>query len=61
MRRRGIIGIAAGVAGLVAAGAAVGVATERYAIGRVRSRPDPEADQPYGQLLPDRTSAIVQE
>jgi pimeloyl-ACP methyl ester carboxylesterase len=58
VRRRGIIGIAAGVAGLVAAGAAVGVATERYAIGRVRSRPDPEADQPYGQLRPDRTSVV---
>ena len=58
MRRRGVIGIAAGVAGLVAAGAAVGVATERYAIGRVRSRPDPEADQPYGQLGPDRTSVV---
>jgi len=58
VRRRGVIGIAAGVAGLVAAGAAVGVATERYAIGRVRSRPDPEADQPYGQLRPDRTSVV---
>jgi pimeloyl-ACP methyl ester carboxylesterase len=58
VRRRGVIGIAAGVAGLVAAGAAVGLATERYAIGRVRSRPDPEADQPYGQLGPDRTSVV---
>jgi pimeloyl-ACP methyl ester carboxylesterase len=56
--RRGVIGIAAGVVGLVAAGAAVGVATEKYAIGRVRSRPDPEADQPYGRLRPDRTSVV---
>jgi pimeloyl-ACP methyl ester carboxylesterase len=59
VRRRGVIGIAAGVAGLVAAGTAVGVATEKYAIGRIRSRPDPEADQPYGQLRPDRTSVVV--
>ena len=58
MTRRGVIGIAAGVAGLVAAGAVVGLAAEKYAIGRVRSRPDPEADQPYGQLSPDRTSVV---
>ena len=58
MRKRGVLGIAAGVAGLVAAGAAVGVATEKYAIGRVRSRPDPEADQPYGRLRPDRSRVV---
>ena len=52
MRRPGVLGIAAGVAGLVAAGAAVGLATEKYAIGRIRARPDPEADQPYGRLPP---------
>ncbi len=61
MRKRGVLGIAAGVAGLVAAGAAVGVATEKYAIGRIRARPDPEADQPYGQLHPDRTSVVLTE
>lgn len=59
MRRRGVIGIAVGVAGLVAAGAAVGVAAEKYAIGRIRSRPDPESDQPYGQLRPDRTLVVI--
>jgi pimeloyl-ACP methyl ester carboxylesterase len=46
------------VAGLVAAGAAVGVATEKYAIGRIRARPDPEADEPFGQLRPDRTRTV---
>jgi pimeloyl-ACP methyl ester carboxylesterase len=46
------------VAGLVAAGAAVGVATEKYAIGRVRGRPDPEADEPFGRLRPDRTRTV---
>jgi pimeloyl-ACP methyl ester carboxylesterase len=61
VRRRGILGIAAGVAGLVAAGAAVGVATEKYAIGRVRSRPDPEADEPFGRLQPDRTGVVITE
>jgi len=59
VRRRGILGIAAGVAGLVAAGAAVGVATEKYAVGRIRSRPDPEEDQPFGQLRPDRSRVVV--
>jgi pimeloyl-ACP methyl ester carboxylesterase len=46
------------VAGLVAAGAAVGVATEKYAIGRIRGRPDPEADEPYGRLRPDRSRTV---
>jgi pimeloyl-ACP methyl ester carboxylesterase len=59
VRPRGVLGIAAGLAGLVAAGAAVGVATEKYAIGRIRSRPDPEADQPFGKLRPDRASVVL--
>jgi pimeloyl-ACP methyl ester carboxylesterase len=61
VRKRGVLGIAAGVAGLLAAGAAVGVATEKYAIGRVRSRPDPEAEQPYGRLRPDRIRVVQTE
>jgi pimeloyl-ACP methyl ester carboxylesterase len=61
VRRRGLLGIAAGFAGLVAAGAAVGVATEKYAIGRIRSRPDPEADEPFGRLRPDRTGVVATE
>jgi pimeloyl-ACP methyl ester carboxylesterase len=43
--------IVAGAAGVVAAGAAVGLAAERYAVGRsFRNRPDPEADEPFGEL-----------
>jgi len=52
-------GIVAGVAGLVAAGAAVGLATERYAIGRIRGGPDPEADEPFGRLPADRTRTVT--
>jgi pimeloyl-ACP methyl ester carboxylesterase len=59
MRRAGVIGVAAGVAGLVAAGAAVGLATERYAIGRIRNGPDPEADEPFGRLRADRSRTVT--
>ncbi|HEX6754749.1 MAG TPA: alpha/beta hydrolase [Mycobacteriales bacterium] len=54
-------GIVAGVAGLVAAGAAVGLAAERYAIGRIRGGPDPETDQPFGRLPADRIRTVVTE
>ena len=52
----GALGRRAGMAGAavvtVAAGAAVGLAAERYAVGRSwRGRPDPEADEPFGVLL----------
>jgi pimeloyl-ACP methyl ester carboxylesterase len=52
-------GILAGLAGLVAAGAAVGLATERYAIGRIRGGPDPEADEPFGRLPADRVRTVT--
>lgn len=43
--------IVAGAAGVVAAGAAVGLAAERYAMGRsLRNRPDPETDEAFGEL-----------
>jgi pimeloyl-ACP methyl ester carboxylesterase len=54
-----VLGIAAGVAGLVAAGTAVGLATERYAIGRIRNGPDPEADEPFGRLRADRSRTVT--
>ncbi len=47
MRRAALLG---GIAGVVAAGAAVGLAVERYAVGRTRLRPDPAADEPLGEL-----------
>jgi pimeloyl-ACP methyl ester carboxylesterase len=56
VKRAGLIG---GAVGLVAAGAAVGLATERYAIGRIRTGADPEADEPFGRLEPDRSRIVV--
>jgi len=47
VRRVGLFG---GIAGAVAATAAVGLAVERYAVGRTRLRPDPAAGEPLGQL-----------
>jgi pimeloyl-ACP methyl ester carboxylesterase len=47
-RVTGIAGLAAGAA--VAAGAGALVAAEKAAVGRLRLRPDPEADEPLGQL-----------
>jgi pimeloyl-ACP methyl ester carboxylesterase len=51
--------VVAGVAGLVAAGTAVGLAAERYAIGRIRNGPDPEAAEPFGRLTADRTRTVT--
>ena len=59
MSRRSRAGLAAGLAGLVAAGAAVGLATERYAIGRIRNGPDPEAGEPFGKLRADRIRTVT--
>jgi pimeloyl-ACP methyl ester carboxylesterase len=47
-RITGVAGLAVGAA--VAAGAGAIVAAERVAIGRIRLQPDPEADEPLGQL-----------
>jgi pimeloyl-ACP methyl ester carboxylesterase len=47
-RITGIAGLTAGAA--VAAGAGALIAAEKAAVGRLRLRPDPEADEPFGQL-----------
>jgi pimeloyl-ACP methyl ester carboxylesterase len=47
-RITGMAGLAVGAA--VAAGAGAIIAAERIAIGRARLQPDPEADEPLGQL-----------
>ena len=47
-RVTGVAGLAAGAA--VAAGAGAVIAAEKVAVGRLRLRPDPEADEPFGQL-----------
>jgi pimeloyl-ACP methyl ester carboxylesterase len=46
--RRGAL--LAGAAGVVVAGAAVGLAAERYAVGRSFRGDDPEADEPFGEI-----------
>ncbi|MQA93509.1 MAG: alpha/beta fold hydrolase [Streptosporangiales bacterium] len=65
MKRKGLIGAVAGVA---AAGVAAAVAAERFAVGRIRLRPDPEAGEPLGALrgsprsvtAPDGTELYVE-
>ena len=54
----GVVGAALGV---VATGVALGLAAERYAIGRVRLRPDPAAAEPFFELPADRTRTVPTE
>jgi pimeloyl-ACP methyl ester carboxylesterase len=58
LRSAGLLG---GLVGVVAAGAAVGLAGERYAIGRTRLRPDPDRDEPFFALPADRTLEVPAE
>lgn len=58
MKTAGVVG---GTVGVLAAGAAVGLAVERYAIGRIRRGPDAGADEPYGRLPADRSRVVVAE
>jgi pimeloyl-ACP methyl ester carboxylesterase len=46
-RRAGLLGAAAGV---IAGGAAIGLAVERYAVGRSFRRADTARDEPFGRL-----------
>lgn len=55
-RRAGVVGAAVGV---VAVGAGLGLAAERYAIGRTRLRPDPETGEPFFALPADRTTQVT--
>jgi pimeloyl-ACP methyl ester carboxylesterase len=55
-RRAGVAGAAVGV---VAAGVAAGLVIERYAVGRLRLRPDPEGSEPFGLLPADRVRSVV--
>nr|BFE86230.1 hypothetical protein GCM10020093_088310 [Planobispora longispora] len=47
-RRR--VGIAGAVVGVTSAGVAAAALAKRYAVGRIRLRPDPEASEPLGEL-----------
>lgn len=56
-RRAGIIG---GIVGLAAAGTAVGVAAERYAIGRIRHAEDGRVvAERFGALPADRSRTVI--
>ncbi|GAA2450448.1 alpha/beta hydrolase [Actinomadura vinacea] len=48
--RRRRIGVVGAVAGIGAAGVGAAVGLRRLAVGRVRLRPDPDADEPFGEL-----------
>jgi pimeloyl-ACP methyl ester carboxylesterase len=47
------------ITGAVAVGAAVGLAAERYAIGRTRLAPDPAAKELFFRLPADRTRKVI--
>ncbi|WP_433329275.1 alpha/beta fold hydrolase [Spirillospora sp. CA-294931] len=49
-RSKRIAGIAGIVAGVGAAGVGTAVGLRKLAVGRVRLRPDPDADEPFGEL-----------
>jgi pimeloyl-ACP methyl ester carboxylesterase len=51
-------GLLGGAVGLAALGVGIGLAAERYAIGRLRLRPDPQAAEPFFALPADRTSVV---
>jgi pimeloyl-ACP methyl ester carboxylesterase len=55
-RRAGLIGAAAGLAGI---GVAAGLAAERYAVGRTRLKPDPRAREPFGTLRGQSRSVVA--
>jgi pimeloyl-ACP methyl ester carboxylesterase len=57
--RRQKVGLIGAVTGAVAVGAAVGLAVERYAVGRSRLAPDPDAKEPFFQLPADRSRRVV--
>lgn len=54
-----VVGLVGAVAGAVAVGAAAGLAAERYAVGRTRLRPDPEAREAFGALPADRVLTVT--
>ena len=56
MNRAGLLG---GLTGVVVAGVAVGLAGERYAVGRTRFAADPDAGEPFFHLPYDRVVPVV--
>ncbi|MUN40568.1 alpha/beta fold hydrolase [Actinomadura litoris] len=58
-RNRRRIGIAGAVAGVGAAGVGAAVGLRRLAVGRVRLRPDPDADEPFGTLRGEELTVLA--
>ncbi|MFD0655832.1 alpha/beta fold hydrolase [Thermocatellispora tengchongensis] len=50
MRIRRRIGVASALVGAASAGVAAAALAKRYAVGRIRLGPDPEASEPFGEL-----------
>ncbi|GAA0996759.1 alpha/beta hydrolase [Acrocarpospora macrocephala] len=50
MTARRTVGIAGAIVGAASAGVAAGTLAKRYAVGRIRLRVDPEANEPFGEL-----------
>ncbi|ETK33217.1 alpha/beta fold hydrolase [Microbispora sp. ATCC PTA-5024] len=50
MSTRRTVGIASAVVGAASAGVAAATLAKRYAVGRIRLRPDLEASEPFGEL-----------
>ncbi|MER6574429.1 alpha/beta hydrolase [Nonomuraea sp. NPDC001023] len=48
--RRRRVGIAGAIVGAASAGVAAAALAKRYAVGRIRLRPDEEASEPFGEL-----------
>lgn len=59
MSRRQKAGLIGGIAGAIAMGAAAGLAAERYAVGRTRLAPDPEAGLGFFDLPADRVRRVI--
>jgi pimeloyl-ACP methyl ester carboxylesterase len=59
MSARNRAGALGAIAGVIAVGAAAGLAAERYAVGRARLRPDPDAREPFFELPADRVREVI--
>lgn len=59
MTRARQAGLAGGLLGLVVTGLAAGLVAERFAVGRARLRPDPDAGESFFALPADRARTVV--
>ncbi|GII90824.1 alpha/beta fold hydrolase [Sinosporangium siamense] len=57
--RRRKVGIAGAVVGAASAGVAGLALAKRYAVGRIRLQPDPEMDEPFGELGDGGTPVVT--